>query len=56
MERIENIPVVEQYTDKQGQYIGKTLTRWIDVKAKVMEILKEYQREREVKDDEPVSH
>ena len=56
MQRIENIPVVEQYTDKQGQYIGKTLTRWIDVKAKVIEILKEYEKEREVKDDEPVSH
>ena len=56
MERIENIPVVEQYTDKSGQYIGKTLTRWIDVKAKVVEILKEYQREREEEADEQVSH
>ena len=56
MQRIDNIPVVEQYTDRQGQYIGKTLTRWIDVKAKVMEILKEYQREREEKADEQVSH
>ena len=47
MERIENIPVVEQYTDKSGQYIGKTLTRWIDVKAKVLEILKQYEKEKE---------
>ena len=55
MERIENIPVVEQYTDRQGQYIGKSLTRWIDVKAKVIEILKEFEREREEKADEQVS-
>ena len=52
MERIENIPVVEQYTDRQGQYIGKTLTRWIEVKAKVMDILKEYEKEREEEADE----
>ena len=52
IERIENIPVVEQYTDKQGQYIGKTLTRWVDVKAKVVEILKEFEKEREEKPHE----
>lgn len=56
IERIDNIPVTEEYTDREGNIVGKALTRWVDVKAKVLEILKEYQREREVKDDEPVSH
>jgi len=52
MERIDNIPVTEEYRDKEGKYIGKALTRWIDVKAKVLEILKEYEKEREEKPHE----
>lgn len=47
MERIDNIPIVEEYKDREGKYIGKALTRWIDVKAKVLEILKEFEREKE---------
>ena len=52
MERIDNIPVTEEYRDKEGKYIGKALTRWIDVKAKVLEILKEFEREKEEKSRE----
>jgi len=52
MERIDNIPVTEEFTDREGKYIGKTLTRWIDVKAKVLEILKEFEKEREEKPHE----
>lgn len=47
MERIDNIPVTEEYRDKEGKYIGKALTRWVDVKAKVLEILKQYEKEKE---------
>ena len=48
IERIDNIPVTEYFTDRQGNYIGKQLTRWIDVKARVFEILKEFEKEKEV--------
>lgn len=47
IERIDKIPVTEEYKDREGKYIGKALTRWVDVKARVLEILKEYE-EREV--------
>ena len=43
--QIDDIPVTTHYTDKAGKYIGKELTRWIDVKARVLEILKEYERQ-----------
>jgi len=52
IERIDNIPVTEEYIDREGNYIGKALTRWIDVKAKVLEILKQYEKEKEEKHDE----
>jgi len=52
MKRIDNIPVAEEYKDREGNYIGKALTRWIDVKAKVLEILKQYEKEKEEKHDE----
>lgn len=51
IERIDKIPVTEEYKDREGKYIGKALTRWVDVKARVLEILKEYE-EREVKPHE----
>ena len=49
MERIDNIPVTETYKDREGKYIGKALTRWIDVKAKVLDILEEFEKEKEEK-------
>lgn len=49
--RIDNIPATEHYTDKAGNFIGKALTRWIDIKPLVMKILKEYE-ESEVEPDE----
>ena len=51
IKRIENIPVTEIYTDAEGNYIGKALTRWVDVKAKVLEILKQYEKEKEEQND-----
>lgn len=45
MERIDNIPIVEEYKDREGKYIGKALTRWVDVKPIVLEILKEMEKE-----------
>ena len=45
--RIENIPVTEEYNDREGNYIGKALTRWVDVKAKALEILKEFEKQKE---------
>ena len=50
--RIDNIPVTERYTDKTGNFIGKALTRWIDIKPLVIEILKDFEKESEVKPDE----
>lgn len=44
IERIDNIPVTEEYTDREGNIVGKALTRWVDVKAKVLEILKEFEK------------
>lgn len=54
IKRIDSIPVTEEYTDREGNYIGKSLTRWVDVKAKALEILKEFQKQKEseVKDSE----
>ena len=52
MSRIENIPVTEEYIDREGNKVGKALTRWIDVKVKVLDILKEYEKEREEKSHE----
>lgn len=54
IKRIDSIPVTEIYTDSEGNYIGKALTRWVDVKAKALEILKDFQRQKEseVKPDE----
>lgn len=55
IKRIDSIPVTEIYTDAEGNYIGKALTRWVDVKVKALEILKEFQRQKEeseVKDSE----
>lgn len=54
IKRIDSIPVTEIYTDAENNYIGKALTRWVDVKAKALEILKEFekQKESEVKDSE----
>ena len=45
IERIDNIPIVEEYKDREGKYIGKALTRWVDVKPIVLEILKEMGKE-----------
>lgn len=42
IDRIDNIPITEHYTDRSGTYIGMALTRWIDIKPIVMEILNEY--------------
>lgn len=47
IERIDNIPIVEEYKDREGKYIGKALTRWVDVKPLVLEILKQYEKEKE---------
>ena len=47
IKQIDNIPVTKQYTDREGRYIGKELVRWVDVKARVMEILREYERQKE---------
>lgn len=52
IQRIDNIPVTEEYKDREGNCIGKALTRWIDVKAKVLDILKEFEKESEVKPNE----
>lgn len=46
MERIDNIPVIEEYKDREGKYIGKAFTRWVDIKAKVLEILKEFEQQK----------
>ena len=46
IKQIDNIPVTKQYTDREGRYIGKELVRWVDVKARVMEILKEIEKEK----------
>lgn len=46
--RIESISVTETYTDKDGNCIGKSLARWVDVKTKVIKILQEYQRTHEI--------
>ena len=35
-----------------ANYIGKELTRWIDVKARVVEILKNIEKEKEKKEGE----
>ena len=51
IKRIDSIPVTEIYTDAEGNYIGKALTRWVDVKAKVLEILKQYEKEKEEQND-----
>ena len=47
IERIGNIPIVEEYKDREGKYIGKALTRWVDVKPIVLEILKEKEKEEQ---------
>ena len=54
--RIEAISVTETYTDKDGNCIGKSLARWVDVKTKVIKILQEYEKipESEGKADEEV--
>jgi len=52
IERIDNIPVTEEYKDREGKYIGKALTRWVDVKAKVLEIIQEWDKEKEEKHHE----
>ena len=52
IERIDRIPVTEEYTDREGNKVGKALTRWVDVKAKVLDILKEFEREKEEKSRE----
>ena len=52
MERIDNIPVTEEYIDREGNHIGKALTRWVDVKAKVLEIIQEWDKEKEEKHHE----
>lgn len=53
IKRIDSIPVTEIYTDAEGNYIGKALTRWVDVKAKALEILKEFQRQKEESEVKP---
>ena len=47
IERIDKIPVTEEYKDREGKYIGKALTRWVDVKARVLEILREFEKQKE---------
>ena len=49
--RIESISVTETYTDKDGNCIGKSLARWVDVKVKVLEILKQYEKDKEEQND-----
>ena len=51
--RIDSIPVTEEYKDREGRYIGKALTRWVDVKARVLEILKEFERQKEESEVKP---
>ena len=48
--RIDNLPVTEEYKDRDGNYLGKALTRWVDVKSKALEILKEFEKETEKED------
>ena len=45
IQRIDAIPVTEEYIDREGNRIGKALTRWVDVKPIVLEILKEMEKE-----------
>ena len=52
IERINNIPVTKHYKDRSGELIGKELTHWVEVKARVLEILKEFEKEKEEKHDE----
>ena len=52
IQRIDAIPVTEEYKDREGKYIGKALTRWVDVKPIVLEILKEMEKENEHKGED----
>lgn len=47
IKEIDDIPVTRRYTDREGRYIGKELVRWVDVKSRVMEILREFERQKE---------
>jgi len=49
IQRIDGIPVTEYYTDRLGNIHGYALTHWVDVKAKVLEILKEFEKGKEEK-------